>query len=115
VVTCIVNGYADPCCAVHRRPAAAPAPTGGELPERLDRPAIAGGLARIDARGCGKQSSAHGEVKVSVQVAPSGAVAGVTIMSSPDPVLEACVTAAVRKGAFPATLRGGSFGYAWRF
>ncbi len=115
VVTCIVNGYADPCCAVHRRPAAAPAPAGGGLPERLDRPAIASGLARIDTSGCGAQSPAHGEVKVSVQVAPSGAVTGVTVKSSPDPALEACVTAAVRKGAFPASQRGGSFGYAWRF
>jgi hypothetical protein len=34
---------------------------------------------------------------------------------SPDPALEACVTAAVRTSAFPATQRGGSFGYAWRF
>jgi len=115
VVTCIVNGYADPCCAVHRRPAAAPAPAAGGLPERLDRPAVAGGLARIDTSGCGAQSSVHGEVKAWVQVAPSGAVTGVTVKSSPDPALEACVTAAVRKGAFPASQRGGSFGYAWRF
>ena len=114
-ITCIVNGYADPCCAVHRRQAAPPAPLGGELPERLDRPAIASGLARIDASGCGKQSAAHGEVKVSVQVSPSGAVTGVTVKSSPDPALEACVTAAVRAGAFSATQRGGSFGYASRF
>lgn len=27
----------------------------------------------------------------------------------------ACVTAALRKGAFPATQRGGSFAYVWRF
>jgi predicted Zn finger-like uncharacterized protein len=114
-ITCIVNGYADPCCAVHRRPAAAPAPAGGALPERLDRPAIASGLTRIDTSGCGKQSPAHGEVKASVQVSSAGAVTGVTVKSSPDPALEACVIAAVRTGAFPATQRGGSFGYAWRF
>jgi len=84
------------------------------IAERLDRPAIAGG-ARIDTSGCGKQSSAHGEVKVSVQVSPAGAVTGVTVKSSPDPALETCVTAAVRAGAFPATQRGGSFSYTWRF
>lgn len=39
----------------------------------------------------------------------------VTVKSSPDPALVACVTAAVRKGTFPATQRGGSFGYTWRF
>jgi hypothetical protein len=42
-------------------------------------------------------------------------VTGVTVRSSPDPALAACVTAAVSKGAFPATQRGGSFGYVWRF
>jgi predicted Zn finger-like uncharacterized protein len=116
-ITCIVNGYTDPCCAAVRRPAAggAPAASGAELPDHPDRAAIAGGLGRVDTSGCGKQSSAHGDVSVSVKVSPAGAVTGVTVRSSPDPALAACVTAAVSKGAFPATQRGGSFGYAWRF
>jgi TonB family protein len=118
VITCIVNDYADPCCAMYRRPAAAGAPAPApraDLPDSLDRAAIASGLGRIDARGCGQQSAAHGDVKVSVKVSPAGAVADVTVKSSPDPALDACVTAAVRKGAFPATQRGGSFAYVWRF
>jgi TonB family protein len=116
-VTCIVNGYADPCCAAFRRPAAGGAPLAAraELPEHLDRAAIADGLGRIDTSGCGKQSSAHGDVSVSVRVSPAGTVTGVTVRSSPDPALDACVTAAVNRSAFAATQRGGSFGYAWRF
>jgi len=39
----------------------------------------------------------------------------VTMRSSPDPALGACVTAAVRAGTFARTQRGGSFAYAWRF
>jgi hypothetical protein len=42
-------------------------------------------------------------------------VTGVTVRSSPDPALDACVTAAVEKGAFAATQRGSSLGYVWRF
>jgi TonB family protein len=63
---------------------------------------------------CVTRPTQAGEVKVSVQVSPSGAVTGVTVKSSPDPALEACVTAAVRNGAFPASQRDGSFGHAWR-
>jgi TonB family protein len=115
-ITCIVNGYNDSCCAMYRQPAAggAPAPR-ADLPDGLDRAAIASGLGRIDTRGCGQQSPAHGDVKVSVKVSPAGAVTDVTVKSSPDPALDACVTAAVRKGTFPATQRGGSFAYLWRF
>ena len=114
-MTCIVNGYADPCCAVHRRPAAASIPAAGVLPEFLDRAAIAGVLAQIDTSGCGRQSSAHGDVKLSVRVAPSGEVTDVTVKFSPGPTLDACVTTAVRKARFPATQYGGSFAYVWRF
>lgn len=116
-ITCIVNGYTDPCCAIWRRPAvAAPAAAAGtELPDHLDRAVIAGVLAQIDTRGCGKQSPAHGDVKLSIKVSPTGAVTSVTVKTSPDPALDACVTAAVRKTNFGATQYGGSFAYVWRF
>jgi TonB family protein len=76
---------------------------------------IAGVLAQIDTSGCGKQSPAHGDVKLSIKVSPAGAVTGVTVKSSPDPALDACVTAAVRKATFGATQYGGSFANVWRF
>lgn len=118
-VTCVVGGYADPCCAIYRPHAgtagpASPSPGAG-LPDGLDRPAIAAGLARIDTHGCRDSSPAHGDVAVSVKVSPAGTVTGATVRSSPDPALAACVTAAVRAGSFAATQHGGSFAYVWRF
>lgn len=116
-VTCIVNSYADKCCEIYREHAdshVAP-PPGPALPEGLDRPAIAAGLSRIDTRGCRDQSQAHGDVTVSIKVSPAGAVTAVTVRSSPDPALSACVNAAARKATFGQTQRGGSFAYVWRF
>jgi predicted Zn finger-like uncharacterized protein len=117
-VTCIVNSYADRCCEIYRGHAdspAAPPPPDPRLPGDLDRPAIAAGLARIDTRGCRDQSTARGDVTVSIKVSPAGAVTAVTVRSSPDPALSACVTAAVRNGMFAQTQRGSSFAYVWRF
>lgn len=116
-VTCIVNSYADPCCAIYRSrdDSHVPPPPDPALPDSLDHPAIVAGLARIDTRGCRDQSSAHGDVTVSIKVSPAGAVATVVIKSSPDPALGACVEAAARKGTFGPTQRGGSFAYVWRF
>ena len=116
-VTCIVNGYADECCHVYRERADGHAtpPAGPPLPDGLDRQAIAAGLARIDTSGCRDQSPAHGNVTASVKVSAAGAVTAVTVRSSPDPALSACVTAAARKGTFAQTQRGASFAYVWRF
>jgi TonB family protein len=118
-VTCIVNSYADKCCEIYREhtdshaaPASAPGPA---LPDSLDRPAIAAGLSRIDTSKCHDQSPVHGDVTVSIKVSATGAVTAVTVRTSPDPALSACVTTAARKGAFAPTQRGGSFAYVWRF
>ena len=105
-ITCLVNGYADKCCEIYRQPAS--------LPEKLEREAVAAGLAGIDTGEC-RGSAAHGDVAVSVKVSPAGTVTSVTVKSSPDPALEACVVAAARQGTFAKTQRGGSFAYTWRF
>jgi len=42
-------------------------------------------------------------------------VTAVTVRSSPDAALSACVTAAARKVSFARTQHGGSFAYVWRF
>jgi predicted Zn finger-like uncharacterized protein len=105
-VTCLVNGYADKCCEIYRQAAA--------LPEKLDRQAVAAGLAGIDASECRGKSSAHGDVAVSVKVSPAGAVTGVTVKSSPDPALSTCVTEVVQLATFARTQRGGAFAYTWR-
>ena len=115
-VSCLVNGYADRCCEIYKQAAADPAAPGGPaLPEKLDRQAVAAGLAGIDTSECRGKSAAHGDVAVSVKVSPAGAVTAVTVKSSPDPALEACVVAAARQGTFARTQRGGAFSYAWRF
>jgi TonB family protein len=85
------------------------------VPDSLDRAAVAAGLTRIDTSACRNRSSAHGDVAVSVRVSPAGSVTAVTVRSSPDPELSACVVAAAREGTFARTQRGGSFAYAWRF
>jgi TonB family protein len=116
-VTCIVNSYADKCCEIYRERTdshAAPAP-GPALPDSLDRPAIAAGLSRIDMSKCHDRSPVHGDVTVSIKVSAAGAVTAVTVRTSPDPALSACVTTAAQKGAFGPTQRGGSFAYVWRF
>jgi len=85
------------------------------LPDGLDRAAIAVGIAQIDTRGCQGQSSARGNVTVSVKVSAAGAVTAVTVKSSPAPELSACVTTAAQKATFARTQRGGSFAYVWHF
>jgi predicted Zn finger-like uncharacterized protein len=117
-VTCVVNGYADKCCEIYREHASggtsgtSPATS---LPDSLDRSAIATGIARIDTSGCRDKSPVHGNVTAGVKVSSDGTVTTVTVRSSPDEALSACVTDAVRKGTFARTQRGGSFAYVWRF
>jgi hypothetical protein len=50
-----------------------------------------------------------------VKVTADGAVASVTVKSSPDPSLSACVVREAKRGTFAKTKRGGSFSYFWRF
>jgi len=114
-VSCIVSSYADKCCEIYRDHTGGSGPPAPALPDSLDRPALAAGIARIDTSRCHDQSPARGDVTVSVKVSPAGAVTAVTVKSSPDAALGACVTAAARKATFAATQRGGSFAYVWRF
>jgi outer membrane biosynthesis protein TonB len=64
---------------------------------------------------CGNSSSAKGDVSVSVKVTPEGTVSSVTIKSTPDQALAACVEREAKLGTFAKTKRGGSFAYLWRF
>jgi hypothetical protein len=116
-VSCVVSGYAERCCEAFRPrhdTTPDPRPT-ANLPDALDRTALTEGIATIKAQACGGRSPAHGDVKVSIKVAPGGTVANVTIRSTPDDVLGACVTAAAQRGSFAKTKRGGTFSYLWRF
>ena len=117
-VSCAYNDYAGNCCDRFRpktpKPGT-PQPATGGLPENLDRAALAAGIATIKAQRCGGSSSARGDVNVSVKVTPEGKVSSVTIKSTPDQTLAACVEREAKLGSFAKTRRGGTFKYFWRF
>jgi predicted Zn finger-like uncharacterized protein len=130
-VSCVLNNYEGSCCAKFRKgggggskpasggnTAAKPAAGGGaDLPDGLDRSMISSGIANVKARvtSCGDKSQAKGKVKVHVKVGGNGAVSVVTVESSPDASLGACVAAAVQKASFSKTQNGGSFSYPFVF
>jgi predicted Zn finger-like uncharacterized protein len=112
-VQCEFSGYADKGCEIYKPTTSTTA--NSNLPDNLDRAAIAAGLGTIKAQGCGNKSSTRGDVAVQIKINADGGVSGVTIKSSPDPALSTCVIAAAQKGTFAKTKRGASFGYVWRF
>ncbi len=78
---------------------------------------ISTGIANVKARvsSCGDKSPAKGKVKVHVKVGGDGHVSNVTVETSPDSALGACVAAAVQKATFSKTASGGSFSYPFLF
>jgi TonB family protein len=128
-VSCVLNNYEGACCSKFRKGGGPKAPSGGgggakpsggaDLPESLDRGMISSGIAAVKARvsSCGDKSQAKGKVKVHVKVGSDGRVAsgGVSVESSPDAALGACVAAAVSKASFSKTQSGGSFSYPFVF
>ena len=125
-VSCVLNNYEGACCSKFRKGGAPKtggggdkpkASGGGDLPDALDRGMISGGIANVKARvtSCGDKSQAKGKVKVHVKVGGDGRVANVSVESSPDPALGACVAAAVSKANFGKTQNGGSFSYPFVF
>jgi predicted Zn finger-like uncharacterized protein len=127
-VSCVLNNYEGACCAKFKKggstgpkpPTGGPTPTAAphsDLPEGLDKGMISDGVSRVKARvmACGDKSSAKGQVKVSVKVAPDGHVAGVTVKNTPDPALGNCVAGAMNGAHFSKTQNGGSFGYPFVF
>jgi len=123
-VSCVLNNYDGACCAKFKKGGAPAAKTpttaktgGGDLPDALDRQMISDGIGKVKARAlaCGDKSPAKGKVKVHVKVDGSGHVSSVSVESSPDPGLGACVSGAVKGASFAKTQNGGSFGYPFVF
>lgn len=122
-VSCVLNNYEGSCCAKFRKGSkpsggnTSKPSGGGDLPEGLDRSMISSGIANVKARvsSCGDKSQAKGKVKVHVKVGGDGRVSNVTVESSPDAGLGACVQAAVSKASFAKTQSGGSFSYPFVF
>ena len=113
-VSCLLEEHAGACCAKYRRPPASP---GAGPPVALDRAMISAGMTAVrpSVDACRSRSPAKGIVKVKVQVDGAGGVRSVEIVAAPDPVLGACVAAAVHKAPFAATQQGGSFSYPFVF
>ncbi|HEX5062980.1 MAG TPA: TonB family protein [Kofleriaceae bacterium] len=118
-VSCVLTNYEGACCAKLRTgkvPPLAPSPA-SQLPEMLDRQNISNAIAAVRTRvsACALKSPAKGKVKVSVRVDASGRVTSVAVVSTPDPVLGACVASAIQSAKFAPTQQGGSFSYPFIF
>jgi TonB family protein len=130
-VSCVLNNYEGSCCAKFKKgggggghqashdDGSGPPKPHSDLPDALDRSMISAGVGNVKGRvtSCGDKSSAKGKVKVHVKVGPDGRVAsgGVSVESSPDAALGACVAAAMQKASFAKTQNGGSFSYPFVF
>jgi molybdenum cofactor biosynthesis protein B len=124
-VTCILEKYARPCCAVYKPaetastkpPPPPPKPNPLGLPEELDRSMIKAGVdqVRVAIISCGEKAGVKGTVKLAVTVDPGGRIESVAVTATPEPALGDCVAAAVRRTSFAKTLNGGSFSYPFVF
>lgn len=63
----------------------------------LDLATIPVGIRTVkpEVLACGTRSTAKGKVQIRLKVSPDGRVASATVKSTPDPVLGACVAAAM--------------------
>jgi predicted Zn finger-like uncharacterized protein len=124
-VGCLLADKPPACCSKYgggggKKPTAPKGDSGGGdsgLPEELDRAMISTGVGKVRGRieACGSKSSAKGEVKVSVKVAPNGSVSTVSVKSAPDATLGSCVASAMERASFSKTQNGGSFSYPFIF
>ena len=87
------------------------------LPDKLDRVMITEGIDKVrsSVMACASRTALNGEVKVAVMVHADGYVLGATIKASPDPAVDDCVVAAVKKAKFAPTQVGGSFSIPFNF
>jgi len=117
-VSCVLSNYEGACCTKFQRGRAPTVSTPpSPLPEGLDRQNISAGISAVRARvaACATQSSAKGKVKVRVHVGAAGRVDSVSVETTPDPALGACVAWAIQKATFEPTQHGGSFFYPFIF
>jgi len=117
-VSCALDRYQLPCCAQFK-PAEEPVVTKprSDLPEKLDRAMIVEGIGAMKPAvvRCGEVHGTKGTVKLHVQVSGGGQVEEVSVQSTPDAPLGACVATAIKKATFAKTQSGSSFGYPFVF
>ena len=95
-----------------------PKPPDNAGPLELDKTLIRVGIERFRPQviACGeKAEGVTGTVTLSVSVNPAGVVTAVSVASSPNADLGACVAGVIRKATFAKTQTGGSFSYPFVF
>lgn len=92
-------------------------PKDDNLPDSLSPSDVRSTMDKIRGKvsACGSKFPAKGLVNLGVKVAPSGSVSSATVKSSPDPGLGNCAASATKSAKFPATKKGASFNYPWKF
>ena len=116
-VSCVLDRYQLSCCAKFKPAEPATPPVRSGLPEKLEKPMVTAGIAKVKPAviACGEKAGVTGMVKISVTVSPAGAVTDASVAASPDAALGECVATAVRRAMFDKTETGGSFTYPFVF
>jgi len=119
-VECKLADDPPPECARFSQPSATRPETneGKEpLPERLSRGAINRGMAQVKAfvQGCEVRGLGRGQVVLAITVSAKGKLAKVSVKSSPNPKLGACVVDRVQGATFSASSSGGTFAFVFSF
>jgi pyruvate dehydrogenase complex dehydrogenase (E1) component len=107
--SCARNNNERECCAPYRATAT---PTSDQLADELTKALVAPELARVKpfVKACGsKVPTAHGAVKVHLEVARDGVVSDASVKLTPDATLGSCAAGVLRLAKFPATQTGGAF------
>ena len=115
--SCILSKYERACCAKYKPATTDFKPRVGDVPESLDKSMVRAGVERVKPRvvACGEKSPVKGTVRISLAVAPDGAVTTASVADAPDPALGACVLSAMKSAKFGKTVNGASFTYPFAF
>jgi tRNA A-37 threonylcarbamoyl transferase component Bud32 len=116
-IECLLADDPPACCERYQTRSRRPRPR-PDVPESLTAAMVKEVMSglRPAIRRCGDDApDARGTVGVKVRVAPTGAVAAVTVTQTPDDELGRCVAGVVRPAVFPRTAGGATFNYPIRF
>jgi TonB family protein len=115
-VSCVLEKYARACCARYK-PAEDAFHPKGTVPDALDKAMVKAGMEKVKPKvvSCGEKIAVKGTVKLAITVAPAGTISDISVESSPDAALGACVMAAVKRATFGKSVNGASFTYPFAF
>lgn len=122
-VGCLLADSPPSCCSKFSKKKTKKKPSGGSTSgstsgkEKLSRADISGGMSKIRGRvsACGSRHAGKGTVNLKVKVGSNGRVSSVSVKSSPNAALGNCAASAVKKAKFPASQKGISFTYPFKF